>query len=110
MMSYIIEDNVFFLLIGLDYTSMIFFFGFIGAILNRKNIILTLACIELMFLASVLNFFFLGHFTYNFVGICYGVICLLLTIVDTSIGLSLVVVKYRSSKNLTLNSLTILRG
>lgn len=110
MFNYIIEDNLFYLLIGLDYTCVIFFFGFIGVLINRNNLLLCLLCLELMSLASVLNFLFIGHFTCNLFGICYGIICLMLTILDSSIGLSLIVIKYRNTKSINFNSLTILRG
>jgi len=69
-----------------------------------------LLSLELTFLVSVLNFIFAGVFLNNIFGCIYGVLVILVVVADTVIGLSLVVLGYRGSKEATFNLLITLRG
>lgn len=98
------------LLLYLDYTSILFILGFCGLIINRRNILLMLLSLEITFLASALNFIFISSLLPIILGFIYGILIILIVIIDTVFGLSLVILSYRSSKFSTLNTLTSLRG
>lgn len=78
--------------------------------LNRRNILLMLLSLELTFLASALNFIFVGSLLNMLTGSIYGILVILVVVADTAIGLSLVVLVYRGSKLASVNSLISLRG
>lgn len=98
------------LLLCLDYTSTLFFLGFIGLIINRRNLLLVLLSLELTFLSSSLNFIFAGGLLNMSLGYLYGVLVILIVVADTAVGLSLIILTYRNSKQVTMNSFSSLRG
>lgn len=98
------------LLLYLDYTSILFVLGFSSLLINRRNFLIMLLSLEITFLASALNFIFFSSFLSLFTGVLYGILILLIVIIDTVFGFSLIICSYRSSKFSTLNTLTILRG
>ena len=106
---YLINNEIPFLLC-LDYTSVLFILGFVGLIINKRNILLMLLSLELTFLASSLNFIFASYYFDNFLGFIYGILVILVVVSDTAIGLSLIVLIYRGSKTASVNSLVNLRG
>ena len=98
------------LLLCLDYSIIIFLLGFMGLLLNRRNLLLMLLSLELTFLSSSLNFFFSSYLLNYINGAIYGIFVILVVVADTAIGLSLVVISYRSSKLASINSLITLRA
>ena len=94
-----------FILLLLYYTSILFILGFCGLIINRRNILLMLLSLEITFLASALNFIFISSLLPIILGFIYGILIILIVIIDTVFGLSLVILSYRSSKFSTLNTL-----
>ncbi len=105
-----LQENLVLLLLYLDYTSLIFILGFLGLLVNRRNLLLMLLSLEFTFLASALNFIFASSILNLYLGSIYGIFVILVVVADTAIGLSLVVVSYRSSKAISVNSLISLRG
>lgn len=104
-----IKNNILFLAC-LDFTTMLFFLGFLGLLINRRNILLMLLSLELTFLSSSLNFLFVSSFFHIVTGNLYSILVILVVVADTAIGLSLVVLVYRGSKTASVNSLITLRG
>ena len=98
------------LLLCLDYTTLLFLLGFIGLLLNKRNLLLMLLSLELTFLSSALNFFFSSYLLNYSNGVIYGIFVILVVVADTAIGLSLVIVTYRSSKLAAINGLISMRG
>ena len=104
------KDNIVLLLFCIDYSALLFFLGFTGVLINRRNILLMLLSLELTFLASALNFIFADALLNLWLGSIYSVFIVLVVVADTSIGLSLVVLVHRGSKVASVNSLITLRG
>lgn len=104
------KDNLILLILSLDYTSIMFLLGFCGLLINRRNILLMLLSLELTFLASSLNFIIFSTLLSSPIGSIYGILVIIVVVADTAIGLSLVVLVYRGSKMVSLNSLITLRG
>ena len=103
-------ENIIFLLLSLDYTSILFILGLSGVLINRRNILLMLLSLELTFLASALNFIISSILLDVYIGMIYGIFVIIVVVADTAIGLSLVVLMYRNSKSVTVSSLVTLRG
>jgi len=97
-------------LLCLDYTLLLFLLGLAGLLLNKRNLLLMLLSLEFTFLASALNFLFISNLFHFFLGSIYGIFIILVVVADTAIGLSVVVLCYRSSKRASVNGLITLRG
>lgn len=102
------NSDFFILFLCLDYTSILFIFGLCGLIINRRNILLMLISLEITFLASALNFIFVSAAVPVLGSWVYCLLILLIVIIDTVFGLSLVLFCYRSSKVVTINTLCAL--
>lgn len=94
----------------LALSAVIFLIGVIGIITNRNNLILLLLAIELMLLGISLNFIFFSIFLNNPLGFLYSLLILSLAAAETSIGLALLVVYFRLTNKILLNSLIQLRA
>lgn len=95
---------------ALTLSALIFLIGIIGIITNRNNLILLLLAIELMLLGISLNFIFFSIYLNNPMGFIYSLLILSLAAAETSIGLALLVVYFRLTNKILLNSLTKLRA
>lgn len=88
----------------------VFFIGFSGVYINRKNLLVLLMCIELMLLGVNLTFLFFSLFIDDVIG---GVFCFFILTVaaaESSIGLALLVVYYRLRGTIHLESINLLKG
>lgn len=86
MNIFFLQQNIIFLLLCLDYTSIVFLLGFTGLLINRRNILLMLLSLELTFLASSLNFIISGSILNLVLGSIYGILVILIVVADTAIG------------------------
>lgn len=94
----------------LSLSTLIFFLGLFGVYYNRKNLLLVLVCLELLFLAGSLNFFFFAVFMKNPIGYVYGILIITVAAVESVIGLSLLVLLHRTVHAVSFSGLTSLRG
>lgn len=79
----------------LSVTSIVFFIGLLGIILNRKNIIIIIMSIELLLLATNLNFAALSIYLDDIVGQIFVLFILTIAATESAIGLALITVFYR---------------
>jgi len=75
----------------LIFFFILFLIGTSGVFLSRKNLILTIMALELMFLSINLFFIFFSIFLDDIIGLIFSLVTLALSAVEASIGLSLVV-------------------
>jgi NADH-quinone oxidoreductase subunit K len=94
----------------LFFTMSLFFIGFFGIALNRRNVLLVLLCIEIMLLAVNLNFIIYSTFLDDFFGQLFALYVLSVAAAESAIGLALLVVYYRVQGNLSINSVNLLHG
>ena len=89
---------------------IIFFIGLSGIILNKKNIILILISVELMLLA--VNFIFLVSSVYldDRIGQIFGLLVLTVAAAETSIGLGILVVYYRTQGSIAIETINLMQG
>jgi len=80
-----------FILITLTFV----FFGIVGIIILRRNLIIVLMAIELIFLATSLNFVFFGTIYEDLIGQIAALILLTIAAAETSIALAVIVSYYR---------------
>ena len=89
---------------------IIFFIGISGIILNKKNIILILISVELMLLA--VNFIFLVSSVYldDRIGQIFALLVLTVAAAETSIGLGILIVYYRTQGSIAIETINLMQG
>lgn len=90
--------------------ALLFGIGIAGIILNRKNIISILMCIELLLLAVNINFVAFAHFLGNNVGEVFVFFILTVAAAEAAIGLAILVVLYRKRGTIEVEDLDLLKG
>ena len=90
--------------------AILFGLGLIGIMLNRKNIILLLVCVELMLLAVNTNFIAFSHFYNEVSGQVFVFFILTVAAAEAAIGLAIVMLLYRNRGNINVNQMNHLKG
>jgi NADH-quinone oxidoreductase subunit K len=86
----------------LNLTSIVFFIGLMGVILNRKNILITIMSIELLLLAVNLNFAAFSIYLDDIIGQIFVLFILTIAAAESAIGLSIITVFYRLKNSIQL--------
>jgi len=101
-------------MIGLQHyltvAAMLFVLSLAGIIINRKNLILLLMCIELMLLAVNINFIAFSHFLGDTAGQVFVFFILTVAAAEAAIGLAILVVLFRSRSTINVADLDTLKG
>ena len=82
----------------------------VGIILNRRNVILLLVCIELMLLAVNTNFVAFSHYYGGIAGQVFVFFILTVAAAEAAIGLAIVMLLYRNRGNIDVNKMNHLKG
>lgn len=98
------------LFLGLNLNLFLFLISLLGILYNRRNLLLTFLCLELIFFSVSLNFIFFGFFSFIFLGYVYGLLVITIAAAETAIGLSLLVIFCRLSGKVSFDCLITLRG
>ena len=95
-----------FLILG----AIIFGLGLVGIMLNRKNIILLLVCVELMLLAVNTNFIVFSRYYNDIGGQIFVFFILTVAAAEAAIGLAIVMLLYRNRGNIDVDKMNHLKG
>jgi NADH-quinone oxidoreductase subunit K len=90
--------------------NFIFFIGFCGIILNRKNVILILVSIELMLLSINFNFLINSVYLDDRLGQIFALFILTIAAAESSIGLSILIIYYRIKGTISIDLINVLQG
>lgn len=94
----------------LTVSALLFGLSLAGIILNRKNLIVLLMCIELMLLAVNTNFIAFSHFLHENIGEVFVFFTLTVAAAESAIGLAILVVLYRNRGTINVAELDTLKG
>lgn len=101
-------------MIGLDHyltlAAMLFVLSIAGIILNRRNLILMLMCIELMLLAVNFNFVAFSRYLGDITGQVFVFFILTVAAAEAAIGLAILVVLFRNKQSIAVQELNTLKG
>lgn len=101
-------------MIGLsDYlllSAILFAISVAGIIINRKNVITLLMCIELMLLAVNTNFIAFSHFLQDSAGQIFVFFILTVAAAEAAIGLAIIVVLFRNRATIDVDKINQLKG
>ena len=90
--------------------AVLFGLSLVGVMLNRKNIILLLVCVELMLLAINTNFIAFSHFYREVSGQIFVFFILTVAAAEAAIGLAIVMLLYRNRGNIDVDKMNYLKG
>jgi len=86
----------------LSLTSIVFFIGLVGIVLNRKNILIIIMSIELLLLAINLNFAAFSIYLDDIIGQIFVLFILTIAATESAIGLAVITVFYRLKNSIEL--------
>ncbi len=90
--------------------ALLFSLGFAGVIINRKNLILLLMCIELMLLAINTNFIAFSHYLNAMAGQVFVFFILTVAAAEAAIGLAILVLIFRRGMGINIQDMDVLKG
>ena len=90
--------------------AILFGLSLVGILLNRRNVILLLVCIELMLLAVNTNFIAFSHQYGGHAGEIFVFFILTVAAAEAAIGLAIVMLLYRNRGNINVNMMNHLKG
>jgi len=94
----------------LTVSAILFGIGLAGIILNRRNIIVLLMCIELLLLAVNTNFVAFSSYLGENAGEVFVFFILTVAAAEAAIGLAILVLVYRSRGTINVDDLNYLKG
>lgn len=90
--------------------AILFGLGLIGILMNRRNIILLLVCIELLLLAVNTNFVAFSHYYNEIGGQVFVFFILTVAASEAAIGLAIVLLLFRNRGNINVDKMNHLKG
>ena len=89
---------------------LIFLTGIFGILLNRKNVLLIIICVELILLAVNFTFLVASFYLDDLQGQIFVIFVLAVAAAESSIGLAILITFYRIKGAITINSINLLKG
>jgi NADH-quinone oxidoreductase subunit K len=90
--------------------ALLFCLSMAGIVINRKNIIILLMCIELMLLAVNMNFVAFSHFRGDIGGQVFVFFILTVAAAEAAVGLAILVVLFRQRQTINVEDLDAMKG
>ena len=90
--------------------ALLFSISIAGLVINRKNVITLLMCVELMLLSINLNFLAFSHFLGDTLGQVFVFFILTVAAAEAAIGLAIIIVLFRNRKTIEVDALNTLKG
>ena len=94
----------------ISLSSIVFIIGICGIFFNRQNIIGILMSIELMLLGVNINMISIGIYVNNLSNQIFSIFILTVAAAEAAIGLAILVLYFKKSNNIQINSATKLQG
>jgi NADH-quinone oxidoreductase subunit K len=96
-------------IIQLTANIFLFLISTLGIVLNRRNILITLMCIELVLLSLNLNFIVFSVYLDDLYGQLFSLFILTVAAAESAIGLAIIILYYRIRGSISMDQLAILR-
>lgn len=82
----------------------------LGLVLNRRNILITIMCIELLLLSLNLNFTIFSIYLDDLYGQFFSLIILTIAAAESAVGLAIIINFYRLRGSIQMNQSTIIKS
>jgi NADH-quinone oxidoreductase subunit K len=90
--------------------AVLFAISIAGMIINRKNVLILLMCVEMMLLAVNLNFIAFSHYLGDMAGQVFVFFILTVAAAEAAIGLAILVVLFRNRRTINVEQLDAMKG
>ena len=90
--------------------AVLFALSVVGLVLNRKNVLLLLMCIELMLLSVNFNFIAFSHYLGDLSGQVFVFFILTVAAAEAAIGLAILVTLFRNRRTIDVADIDTLKG
>jgi NADH-quinone oxidoreductase subunit K len=94
----------------LTVAAILFVISIAGIVINRRNLILLLMCIELMLLAVNFNFIAFSRFLGDELGQVFVFFILTVAAAEAAIGLAILVVLFRNRRSINVQEFNSMKG
>ena len=93
-------------------TANIFLFiiGLFGIVLNRRNILIILMCVELVLLSLNLNFIIFSVYFDDLYGQLFSLFILTVAAAESAVGLAIIIIYYRIRGSISIGQIAVLKG
>ena len=91
-------------------SALLFSISIAGMVLNRKNLLILLMCIELMLLSVNFNFIAFSYYLNDLNGQIFVFFILTVAAAEAAIGLAILVVLFRNRSTINVQELDLLKG
>ena len=91
-------------------SSVLFSISLAGIFLNRKNILIMLMSLELMFLSINFNFIIFGNYLNDIAGQVFVFFILTVIAAESAIGLAIIIVLFRTKQSINVDDIGKLKG
>ena len=82
---------------------ILFIIGLVGIVLNRRNILITLMCVELVLLSLNLNFIIFSVYFDDVYGQLFSLFILTVAAAESAVGLAIIIVYYRIRGSISMD-------
>jgi NADH-quinone oxidoreductase subunit K len=90
--------------------ALLFGISLAGMLINQRNLIVILMCIELMLLSVNINFVAFSHYLNDISGQIFVFFILAVAAAETAIGLAILILIFRNQKTIDIDDLSSLKG
>lgn len=94
----------------LVFSAILFGLSVVGIMINRKNIVMLLMCIELMLLAVNTNFIAFSHYFTDVAGQIFVFFILTVAAAEAAIGLAIILLYFRQQGTIDVDTMHVLKG
>ena len=88
---------------------LLFFIGLVGVILNRRNILIILMCVELLLLSLNMNFILFSVYLDDLYGQLFSFFILTIAAAESAIGLAVIIIYYRVRGSILVNDKFVIK-
>ena len=98
------------LLTQITVNLFLFIISIVGMILNRRHILITLMCIELVLLSLNLNFVTFSVYLDDLYGQIFSLFILTIAAAESATGLAIIIIYYRIRGSIQMQEYAVLRN
>ena len=91
-------------------STIIFLFGALGLVLNKRNLLIILMSIELMLVGLNLNFIFFSVYLDDIMGQVFALYVITVAAAESAIGLAIFTIYYKDKQTIFLEDFVRARG
>jgi len=96
--------------LGLTFVFALYTIGLLGLVFNRKNFIISMLAIEIVYLSVVVSFIILDRTVADAQGMIYALVLLITAASESALGLGILIVLFRFGGSIEFGSYESLGG